>query len=87
MRACVRACAHACVAVCVCYFRSHRSNLSENKKCKKNTFVDFNIYHRKGIIAKIVLHDLDLHLCGQTFQVAILTSNCWKNANITIAIR
>ena len=31
-----------------------------------------------GTIANVVLHDLDLNFQGQTFQVAILKSKCWK---------
>ena len=29
-------------------------------------------------IAKVVLHDLDLNIQGQTFQVSILTGKYWK---------
>ena len=28
-----------------CYFREHRSYISENQKCKKMMFVDFDIFH------------------------------------------
>ena len=31
-----------------------------------------------GTIVNVVLHDLDLNFQGQTLQVAILTSKCWK---------
>ena len=46
--------------VCVCYNDSRISYLSENKKCKRMTFVDFYICHRMAS-AKIVLRDLGLH--------------------------
>ena len=35
----------------------------------------------KGI--NVVLNDLDLNFENQTFQVAIVTSISWKNANMT----
>ena len=38
-------------------------------------------------IANVVLYEHDLHFQGQTFHVAIFTSNRWNNANITIAFR
>ena len=47
------------------------------------TFVDFNICDQMAS----VLYDLDLNFQDQTFQVAILSSKCWENANIIIAIR
>ena len=37
-----------------------------------------NRIESNGIIANVVLHDLDLYCQGQTVQVAIFTSKGWK---------
>ena len=62
---CVRAC--VCVCVCLCDNRSHRTYLSENLKCKRMAFVDFDICYRM-VSSKIVLLDLDLFFEGQQFN-------------------
>ena len=58
-----------------------------SKKCSSMTFIEVDISRRFAKIAKFVLRDLDLNFLGQTFQMANLTSYCWKNANMTIVIR
>ena len=50
----------------VCYIRSNRSHLSENKKCK---IVDVDAI--EGVIAKIALRDLDLVFEGKKFEIFI----------------
>ena len=44
----------------------------------KNYFVHFDICHRMASLQKIVLHNLDLNLQGQTFEAAILPSKLRK---------
>ena len=39
--------------MCVCYFRSHRSYLSENEINVKVMFVDFDICHRMASVPKL----------------------------------
>ena len=48
---CVSVC--VCVRVSVCYNREHRPNLSENQKCYKKTFVDFDICHQEASLRKL----------------------------------
>ena len=56
--------------VCVCLKNcSHRSHLSDNKKCKKITFVDFDICHG---FAKIVFGVPDLQFRFQMFKICII---------------
>ena len=55
-----------------------------NEKCSRMTFIEVDICQNRTI-SNVVLHDLDLHFQGQTFQVAIWQG--WKTANITTAIR
>ena len=58
-----------CVSVCqsVCHLLSFTYH-SENQKCK-NGFCRFLHLPSNGVIAKIVLCDLDLHLEGQRFEL------------------
>ena len=62
------------VSVCVSVFynRSHNSHLSENQNVKN--YIS-RLWHLppNGVIAKIVLSDLDLCFQVQTFRMAILT--------------
>ena len=66
-------------------------NISANcKNLRKNVCYDFygGLYSPShGIIANVVLGDLDLNFQRQTVQFAILTSIGRKIANATIAIR
>ena len=63
-------CMCVCVFFCVCYNRSHRSHLSENKKCKKLRLqiLTFVIEWRN---CKIVLRDLDLLFESEDLNVNI----------------
>ena len=61
--------------------------LRTSEKCSEMNFIKVAILPSNGTIANIVLHDIDLNYQGETFQVAILTSKRWKNANVTIVIR
>ena len=56
-------------------------------KCSSMTFIEMSNLPSNGTIASVVLCDLVLNFKDQTFQVAILTSKCWKFASITIVIR
>ena len=55
---CVCVCVCFCLSLCLSVTSSHRTHLiSENKKCKKITFVDLP---SNGVIAKIAFRDLDV---------------------------
>ena len=51
-----------------CGNRKRRSYLSENKKCKNDNCIIVNL-PSNGVIAKIVLRDLDLLFEGQIFEM------------------
>ena len=45
----------ACMCLSVCYTLWHWSPFSKNQKCKKNTFVDFDICHWMALLRKLFL--------------------------------
>ena len=55
------------------------------EKCSRITFRGWYLA-ANGTIANVVYHQLNLYFQGHTFQVAIVTSKGWQNANVTIAI-
>ena len=53
------------------YFVTLAETVRASAKMRDTTFIDFNICHRMGAIAKFVLRDLDIQFQDHIFQMLI----------------